>query len=120
MRDCYFIVADANMEQAVRGMLQRARFDLTLGCGLFVFDPSNPSQDLLRAVGDNDPGLYQRIESYVRPVRESHRHLAVLIDAEWSGSRARTEFERTSLRRAVDRAGQTAMLSRSSWIPSWR
>lgn len=86
MRDCYFIVADANMEQMVRGMLQRTRFDLALGCGQFVFDPSNASQDLLRAVGDNDPGLYQRIESYVRPVRESHRHLVVLIDAEWSGS----------------------------------
>lgn len=57
MRDCYFIVADGNMEQMVRGMLQRPRFDLTLGCGQFAFDPSSPSQDLLRAVGDNDPGL---------------------------------------------------------------
>jgi hypothetical protein len=83
MRDCYFIVADADMEHIVRGMLQRPRFDLALGCGSFVFEPS---LDVLRAVGDNDPGLYQRIESYVRPVRESHRYLAVLIDAEWSGS----------------------------------
>src|ERR1041384_5208766 len=83
MRDCFFIVADANMEYTLRGMQMRDRFDLTLQCRTFEFDPR---QDLFVAVGDNDPGLLQRIESYVRPVRTSHRHLVVMIDAEWSGS----------------------------------
>jgi len=83
MRDCFFIVADANMEYTLRGMLSRERFDLTLQCGLFAFDAR---LDLLVAVGDNDPGLFQRIESYVRPVRASHSYLVVMIDAEWAGS----------------------------------
>jgi hypothetical protein len=83
MRDCFFIVADANMEYTLRGMLSRERFDLTLQCGSFAFDAR---LDLLVAVGDNDPGLFQRIESYVRPVRASHAHLVVMIDAEWAGS----------------------------------
>jgi hypothetical protein len=83
MRDCFFIVADSNMEYTLRGMLSRDRYDLTLQCGMFAFDAR---QDLLVAVGDNDPGLFQRIETYVRPVRGSHSHLVVMIDAEWAGS----------------------------------
>jgi hypothetical protein len=83
MRDCFFIVADSNMEHALRGMLARERFDLALQCGRFAFDPR---LDILVAVGDNDPGLLQRIESYVRPPRASHSHVVVMIDAEWTGS----------------------------------
>lgn len=83
MRDCFFIVADANMEYTLRGMLSRGRFDLTLQCGTFGFDAR---LDLMVAVGDNDPGLFERIESYVRPVRFTHSHLVVMIDAEWAGS----------------------------------
>ena len=83
MRDCFFIVADANMEHTLGGLLSRERFELTLECHRFAFDPR---LDLLRAVGDNDPGLLRRIDSYVRPARTSHSHLVVVIDADWSGS----------------------------------
>jgi hypothetical protein len=78
-----FVVADANMEYTLRGVFSRDRYDLTLQCGAFAFDAR---LDLVRATGDNDPALYQRIESYARPARSSHSHLVVMIDAEWTGS----------------------------------
>jgi len=108
MRDCFFIVADANMEYTLRGMLSRERFDLTLGCDRFAFDPR---LDMLVAVGDNDPGLLQRIDSFVRPVRESHSHLVIVIDAEWSGSRVLRPFVRRSSKLASGRAGPSRMWS---------
>jgi hypothetical protein len=89
MRDCLFIVADANMEHTIRGMLARERYELTLQCARFAFDAR---LDLLVAVGDNDPGLFQRIESYARPARVSHAHLVVMIDAEWAGSPGRAQI----------------------------
>ena len=83
MRDCFFVVAEANMEYTLLGMLSRARFDLTLQCRRFAFDHR---QDLLVAVGDNDPGLFTRVENYVRPVRPTHAHVVVMLDSEWAGS----------------------------------
>lgn len=104
MRDCYFIVADSNMEFAVRGMLSRQRYELTLSCGPFDFDPE---QDLLRAVGDNDPGLYSRIGDLARPVRGKHAHLVVMLDAEWAGSPGAAKI-RMDVVEACTRSGWSA------------
>src|SRR5689334_20267787 len=83
MRDCFFLVADSNMEHTLLGMFSRKKFEQTLQCSPFEFDAR---ADLLVAVGDNDPGLLTRIETYARPPRKSHAHLVVMIDAEWTGS----------------------------------
>ena len=83
MRDCFFLVADSNMEHTLLGMLSREKFEQALNCARFEFDAR---LDLLVAVGDNDPGLLTRIEIYARPPRQSHSHLVVMIDAEWTGS----------------------------------
>lgn len=104
-RACSFIVADKNTEYVFRGFLERAAFHESLGCGEFAFDAA---QDLLVAVGANDPGLYARADSYVRLPLATHRRLVVVLDAEWRGSPGKTVIEQDI----------TAACVRSGWNES--
>lgn len=101
-RACFFIVADKNTEYAVRGFLERDAFHLSLGCGEFAFDAR---QDLLVATGANDPGLYRRAADYARPPLATHRHLVIVLDADWQGSPGQIEI----------RAHMTNACVRSGW-----
>lgn len=83
MRDCFFLVADKNMEGLLKGFFLRKDFHLSLGCSPFQFDAK---QDLLVAHGQNDSGLYTRANELLCSYRKTHRHAVVMLDAEWDGS----------------------------------
>ncbi|WP_293687782.1 hypothetical protein [Thiolapillus sp.] len=83
MRDCFFLLADKNMQAAFEGFLTRQRCHASLGCGAFEFDHRI---DILVAAGDNDPGLYTRGHELLRPFQSSHHQAVVVLDAEWDGS----------------------------------
>ena len=83
MRDCLFLVADKNMEGMLKGFFSRDAFHHAMGCGHFNFDYR---QDLVVAHGQNDPGLYTRANEFLQPYASSHRHVVVIVDAEWDGS----------------------------------
>lgn len=83
MRDCFFLVADKNMEGMLKGFFARDAFYKALRCGNFSFDAK---QDLLVAHGQNDPGLYTRASEFLQPYASTHRHAVIIMDAEWDGS----------------------------------
>lgn len=83
MRDCFFLVADTNMAETVKGFLGRKRFYESLGTAPFDFDPAG---DLVVAAGDNDPGLFVRAHEILALYRRSHRRAVVIIDSAWDGS----------------------------------
>ncbi len=90
MRDCIFLVADANMKAAFQGFFERDHFYNRLDCGKFDFDVT---QDLIVASGDNDPGLYTRAHELLRTYVKTHAHAVVVLDAEWDGSPGAQEIE---------------------------
>jgi hypothetical protein len=81
MRDCIFLLADKNMQAAFEGFLMRKAFHLSIGCGIFSF---NPSKDIAVAAGDNDPGLYKRGHELLRTYQSTHSHAAVVLDNAWN------------------------------------
>ena len=83
MRDCVFLVADSQMEEAFKGFFSRDNFWLSIGCAEFAFDPN---EDLFVASGDNDPGLFIRGHELLRPYQNTHQYGVIVMDAEWDGS----------------------------------
>ena len=71
------------MEFAVKGFFQRDDFHHKLGCARFAFDTS---EDVHPARGKSDPGLFANGDPIFRVCRRTHRHVAVLLDADWNGS----------------------------------
>lgn len=88
MRDCMFYVADMNMAEAFKGFLTRQQFHQSLGCGQFSFDPL---QDLARAAGQTDGGLWRRAGGLCKGYIQTHRHLAVCLDRDFGGSPGQTQ-----------------------------
>jgi len=82
-RDCVFLVADTNMETVFKAFLTDPAFPDRLECAAFGF---NPAQDLLKAAGRADPGVYAQAHEYLRSYSVTHRYAVVVLDAEWSGS----------------------------------
>jgi hypothetical protein len=83
MRDCIFLVADSNMAAAFRGLFTRERFERSLRCGMFGFDPR---EDLIVDEAGSDPGVYSRAHELLRPYLRAHRYAVVVLDSEWEGS----------------------------------
>lgn len=83
MRDLLVYVADGNMEEAVGGLLDRDGAHHVIGCAPFVFDSRT---DIRVAKGQNDPGVYTRADTLMRPFAGEYRHAVVIIDEEWDGS----------------------------------
>jgi len=90
VRDFLLLVADKNMESMLKGYLSRPGIHAALGCGPFNFDAR---RDLHVAHGQNDPGLYTRAKEFLQPYAASHRHAAVVMDAEWDGAPPVTDIE---------------------------
>lgn len=83
MRDCMFYVADLSMAEAFKGFLLREKFHLSLGCGAFEFDPL---QDIARAKGKNDGGLWRHAGILLRGYLHTHHRLVVCLDRDFGGS----------------------------------
>ncbi|MDJ0839039.1 MAG: hypothetical protein QNK37_21150 [Acidobacteriota bacterium] len=82
MRPLVFLVADKNMEFALRGFFSRPRWHQILQCAHFAFEES----DIKVAVGQNDPGLFARANELLQPFQRQYKHAVVMIDEEWEGS----------------------------------
>ncbi len=83
MRDCMFYVADMNMAEAFKGFLTRQQFHQSIGCGQFAFDPL---QDLARAAGQTDGGLWRRAGGLCKGYLQTHQYLVVCLDRDFGGS----------------------------------
>lgn len=96
MKDLAVLIADKNMEGAIRGLLSRPR---SLGlrdisCDLFVHP-------------DRDPGCLRRGHDFLRPFCHRYAHALIVFDREGSGQEA---VERTALEQDVENR-----LSSSGW-----
>ena len=85
MRPLLFLVADKNMEYAIRGLFERDAFHEVIRCAPFDFD-TEPHRDIKVASGQNDPGLFTRANELLRPFKDQYRHAVVMVDAQWDGS----------------------------------
>lgn len=83
MKDLLFYVADGNMEQAIRGFMERDALQQRVGCGPIDFDAR---RDIKVAKGQADPGIYTRGDELLRPFHGEYRHVALIVDEEWDGS----------------------------------
>ncbi len=83
MRPLLFLVADKNMEYALRGFFERNGWHRSVPCTRFEFDPG---RDVRVATGHNDPGLYARADALLRPFHGSYERVVVMIDAHWQGT----------------------------------
>jgi len=78
-----FLVADKNMEYALRGFFERDGWPQAVPCEPFEFDVA---RDILVAAGHNDPGLYTRANELLSPFSRKYERVVVMIDALWNGS----------------------------------
>lgn len=104
-RPCVILVADSNMAAAFKGYFSRDRWDLSLSCSRFEFNPELGG-DLLVAE-DADPGVFTRAHSYLEPYQASHSHVLVVLDREWEGSPGKQVIEQRI----------TGNLVASGWAP---
>jgi hypothetical protein len=91
MNDLLFMVADTNMREAVRGLLERQAAHEVIGCRPFDFDAR---RDIKVAKGQNDPGLFVRANELLRPFAGEYRHAVLIVDEEWDGSPGATAIDR--------------------------
>jgi hypothetical protein len=118
-RDCLFLVADKNMGATFRGFLERDRFNESLGCARFEFDPL---QDLVVAAGQNDPGMFIRGHELARTYQGTHRFLVFALDEQWEGSpgaRAIREHVGANLERNGWSAQRHLVLVLTPELESW-
>lgn len=83
MRPLLFLVADKNMEHALRGFFERDGWHRAVPCEHFEFDAN---RDIRVAAGQNDSGLYTRANELLRPFHGRYERVVVMIDAKWDGS----------------------------------
>lgn len=81
-RDIVFLLADKGMEQVVSGFLGRQRFQQSLGCGQFDF---NPRLDLIVSP-TKDSGMPKYACGLLKSYERTHRRAVVIVDADWVGS----------------------------------
>jgi hypothetical protein len=81
MNPLLFLVADKNMEYAIKGFFDRDGCWGSIGCAVQSCPPV-----VIVAVGQADPGIYSRADELLRPFRSGHAHVVVMVDAEWEGS----------------------------------
>lgn len=95
-RDLVALIADKNIEGALRGLLSRpqALGLREISCDLYVHP-------------ERDPGCRLRAHHFLKPFAHRYAHALVVFDREGSG---RDEAERTALERQVE-----GLLSSSGW-----
>ena len=83
MRPLLFLVADKNMEFALRGFFERDGWYHRVGCARFDFEAKS---DIVVASGQNDPGIYSAGDVLLRPFAKKYAHVVVMVDEQWEGS----------------------------------
>lgn len=79
--DCVFLLADGQMDQAMKGFLSRANFHLSLGTRFFTYKTIVPDRTKGR-----DGGIYKRGHEFLRPVRHECQYAIVVLDHQWEGA----------------------------------
>lgn len=78
MKDLVCLVADGEMEAAVKGFFENPAFERKLECKKFTFTPQG---DLIKHPR-NDPGVYHEAHHYLRGYLETHQYAVVMLDRE--------------------------------------
>ncbi len=83
MKPLLFLVADKDMEHALKGFFGRDGWWRSAGCSPF---PIDPRRDIAVAAGQHDPGLYTRAHELLAPFGGRYERAVVMLDAAWDGS----------------------------------
>jgi hypothetical protein len=78
MKDLLCLVADRNIEAALRGLFGRPQ---ALGIRALDFD--------IRVHPRRDPGCFREAHEFLRPFRDEYAHALVVFDRAWEGAAAR-------------------------------
>jgi len=120
MRDCIFLLADAEMKAAFEGFLSRPNFHLSLGTSPFKVDLR---KDIIHDAQGKYPGIYTRAHELLRPYVRTHSHGIIVLDNAWDGSPGLRISGRISAPTWYVQGGRkTALLSLSStrnWKPGY-
>jgi hypothetical protein len=96
VKDLVLLVADADMEQAVRGLLARPA-DLGIRAGI-AFDVFRHPR--------RDPGVFHEASDFLRPLQGQYRRALVLLDREGSGRETWSPRQiEEDIQRRLDSAG---------------
>lgn len=116
-RDVVFLVADAAMEQMLRGFLGRQQAHRSLGCGPFEFSPAR-NVDLLVAP-TKDPGVYSTARELLRPYERSHQRAVAMLDVAWEGSPGADAIRRHVGDELSDAWDQFAVIAIEPELEAW-
>lgn len=83
MKDCFFYVADKNIEAIIRGLFSRNNIFNVLGIRNIDVDLD---KDLKVASGLNDPGIYSKGHHILKALSRSYEHVFIILDSTWEGS----------------------------------
>lgn len=97
MKDCFFLVADKQMEGAFGGFLNRPDFHQRLRTSSFTFE-------ITADYAGNDAGIYHRAHEILRVVRSEFQHAIVVLDHAFEGSRSAASIQ-TKIRKDLTRNG---------------
>ena len=96
MNDLVIVVADADMEGAVRGLLPRTKA-LGLQSRITFHVIRHPRRD---------PGVFHEAHEWLRPLKQKYRYALVMLDREGSGQERRSAQEiEQAVQRKLDRSG---------------
>lgn len=97
-RPLLFLLADKDLQEACRGcFLERKDWARSFGCRHVAIE----DKDLVVPAGQKDPGLFSHAAALARPFLRTHRHLVVLLDSAWDGSRGAQQIEKRITRELV-------------------
>jgi len=98
-KDLVILVADADMEHAIRGLLSRPQA-LGIRDGITVDVFKHPRRD---------PGVFHEAQGFLRPLQDQYRYALVMLDREGSGQENRSAQEiEDDIQRRLDAAGWRA------------
>jgi hypothetical protein len=88
MKDCFFLVADKQMEATFDGFLKRDDFHHRLRTSHFTFEIGVD-------YAGNDAGIYTRAHEILRVVHREFQHAVVALDHAWQGAPAPQKIRET-------------------------
>lgn len=98
-KDCVILVADADTEQAVQGLLSRP---MSLGCRSFQYD-------VYRHIG-RDPGVRLEAADFLRSFAGAYANAMVILDKHGSGAE---QFDRATIEVQIEAGLQATWQNRA-------